>query len=240
LISSGGRRLIPPTPRYGQHIKRYLQQLAIITPYAAFSFSFVPAVSSAKAVSFSYPRRSDNMPEESREIAHHPSSVNNLLVQQIIDVSKQKTLLNFLLNDFSGIRRAVANRVITELSNGDEDWSADMSPKEIDPKQITRLCQILTSVKEFAPPDGKCLSPAGEYNMRLGIEQMYEQARASEESASEESASEESASEESVSEESVRERRERERAKRARAKRARAKRARAKRARAKRARAKRA
>jgi DNA topoisomerase VI subunit B len=178
LISSGGRRLIPPTPRYGQHIKRYLQQLAIITPYAAFSFSFVPAVSSAKAVSFSYPRRSDNMPEESREIAHHPSSVNNLLVQQIIDVSKQKTLLNFLLNDFSGIRRAVANRVITELSNGDEDWSADMSPKEIDPKQITRLCQILTSVKEFAPPDGKCLSPAGEYNMRLGIEQMYKRERA--------------------------------------------------------------
>ena len=35
--------------------------------------------------------------------------------------------------------------------------------------QITRLTQILREVKLFRAPDGSCLSPAGEYNLRLGI-----------------------------------------------------------------------
>ena len=190
--------------KYGKFIKRYLQQLAIVTPYADFEFEFV-SESASKNVAFHYERRSENMPEESKvgslksahplrlclhkrahthslsrththtpqEIAYHPSSVNNLLVQQLIDDTKSKTLLQFLTCDFSGVRKAVAQRVITELSVGDEEFHEKMNPKEIDVKQINRLCQILTSVKEFAAPDGKCLSPAGEYNMRLGIEKMY-------------------------------------------------------------------
>ena len=158
---------------------RYLQQLAIITPYAEFKFTFTSLSTPSRCVSFHYERRSDNMPDESLEIAHHPSSVNNLLVQQLIDNTRQRTLLGFLTTDFSGVKKAVALRVIKELGMGtgtlgDEDFHEKMNPREIDPKQINRLCQILTSVKEFAAPDGKCLSPAGEYNMRLGIDKMYE------------------------------------------------------------------
>ncbi|GMI40429.1 hypothetical protein TrCOL_g5938 [Triparma columacea] len=36
-----------------------------------------------------------------------------------------------------------------------------------------RICQILKTVTEFGNPDGTCLSPAGEYNLRLGIERHY-------------------------------------------------------------------
>ena len=32
------------------------------------------------------------------------------------------------------------------------------------------LTQALRDVTLFKPPDGKCLSPAGEYNLRLGIQ----------------------------------------------------------------------
>lgn len=32
-----------------------------------------------------------------------------------------------------------------------------------------RLTSLLKSVSIFKPPDGSCLSPAGEYNLRLGI-----------------------------------------------------------------------
>ena len=32
-----------------------------------------------------------------------------------------------------------------------------------------RLTSMLKSVSIFKPPDGSCLSPAGEYNLRLGI-----------------------------------------------------------------------
>lgn len=33
-------------------------------------------------------------------------------------------------------------------------------------KMVSRLTQMLKDVKRFKPPDGACLSPAGEYNLR--------------------------------------------------------------------------
>ena len=60
-------------------------QLAVITPYASFSFDFVPGTGSKiTKVSLSYPRTSDNMPPLSKHVKHHPSSVNNLLIQQLL------------------------------------------------------------------------------------------------------------------------------------------------------------
>ena len=35
-------------------------------------------------------------------------------------------------------------------------------------KQVVRIHQLLREA-HFDPPDGDCLSPAGEYNLRLGI-----------------------------------------------------------------------
>ncbi|CAM9561747.1 unnamed protein product [Sphacelaria rigidula] len=44
-----------------------------------------------------------------------------------------------------------------------------MKPSDLTVKDVARLTQMLKDVKRFKPPDGGCLSPAGEYNLRLGI-----------------------------------------------------------------------
>lgn len=49
-----------------------------------------------------------------------------------------------------------------------------MHPKEISATQVNRICQILKTVTEFRAPEAGCLSPAGEYNLRLGIQQHYQ------------------------------------------------------------------
>lgn len=54
---------------------------------------------------------------------------------------------------------------MAELGEGFED---KMKPSTMDVKSISRLVQLLKEVKVKAP-DGSCLSPAGEYNLRLGI-----------------------------------------------------------------------
>ena len=43
-----------------------------------------------------------------------------------------------------------------------------MHPKNVSDKQGARIQQLLASAR-FSDPSGECLSPAGEYNLRLGV-----------------------------------------------------------------------
>lgn len=60
----------------------------------------------------------------------------------------------------------VARRVIKELG---KKFDEDMAPDELTDGMTLQLTTMLKSVQIFKPPDGSCLSPAGEYNLRLGI-----------------------------------------------------------------------
>jgi DNA topoisomerase-6 subunit B len=155
---------------YKSRVVQYLQQLAIITPYARLEMSYSNRSDEKKGMNLRFERRSEQMPSQAREVKHHPSSVNNLLVQQLLENSKSKTLLKFLTGDLSGISPSVAKRLIERLGDAFEE---DMSPAEMDDKQITRLVQLLRSTDDlFKSPDGGCLSPLGEYNLNLGIQKV--------------------------------------------------------------------
>lgn len=155
---------------YKSRVVQYLQQLAIITPYARLEMSYSNRSDEKKGMNLRFERRSEQMPAQAREVKHHPSSVNNLLVQQLLENSKSKTLLKFLTGDLSGISPSVAKRLIERLGDAFEE---DMSPAEMDDKQITRLVQLLRSTDDlFKSPDGGCLSPLGEYNLNLGIQKV--------------------------------------------------------------------
>ena len=156
---------------YKARIVQYLQQLAIITPYAKLEMQYSNKNDEKKDMTIRYDRRSEQMPPPAREVKHHPSSVNNLLVQQLVDKSKSKTLLKFFCDDLSGVNPSIAKRVIAELGKG---FHEDMKPSELDNKKITRLVQLLRSVELFKAPDGSCLSPLGEYNLNLGIRKVIE------------------------------------------------------------------
>jgi DNA topoisomerase VI subunit B len=62
--------------------------------------------------------------------------------------------------------RPLAARIVKELGSGFEEG---MPPADVDQSKSIRLTTLLKSVSIFKPPDGSCLSPAGEYNLRLGI-----------------------------------------------------------------------
>lgn len=54
---------------------------------------------------------------------------------------------------------------MAELRSGVD---GDTDPQDLSPPQVARLHQLLQEAK-FKDPDGGHLSPAGEYNLRLGI-----------------------------------------------------------------------
>jgi DNA topoisomerase VI subunit B len=104
---------------------------------------------------------------------YHPLfQVNNLTIQQLLEQTGQKSLLKFLTSDLSGISPSVGKTLIERLGS---TYSEDMSPSELNDKQITRLVQLLRSAGNlFKSPDGACLSPLGEYNLNLGIKKVVE------------------------------------------------------------------
>jgi DNA topoisomerase VI B subunit len=151
--------------RYGSKVLTYLRQLAVITPYAHFEFRYTNHQQPKKSQAREFVRRRDVLPRLAAEVKHPPSSVQNLLVETLIRQTRARTLKQFLNKEFSCISAPHAARLIKELGRG---FAVDMDVEELQKKQIHQLTQLLKEAK-FKKPSGDCLSPAGEYNLRLGI-----------------------------------------------------------------------
>ena len=156
-----------------QYVLAYLRQLAIVTPYAALGFRYISshAAGSAAArnqdIQLHFARRAEVMPPLPRATKYHPTAAkeNQLLVKDLLSNTKEKTLSGFFNKEFTCINREHANRLARELGAG---FSASMHPKNVSDKQGARIQQLLASAR-FSDPSGDCLSPAGEYNLRLGV-----------------------------------------------------------------------
>lgn len=157
---------------YKSRVNQYLQQLAIITPYAQLELHYTNQADSKKNFTIRYDRRSEQMPPPALTVKHHPSSVNNLLVSQLLHQTKTKNFHKFLCTELAGVSPALAKRLVTELEQF--GFEESMGPEELTDKQVTRLVQLLRSVELFKMPDGSCLSPLGEYNLNLGIRKVLE------------------------------------------------------------------
>ncbi|KAK9274151.1 hypothetical protein L1049_018965 [Liquidambar formosana] len=141
-----------------------MRQMAVITPYAQFLFKFVSDTPD-KNVTIRFARRTDVMPPVPSETKHHPSSVDLLLIKRLIADTSKQNLMQFLQHEFVNIGKSYAERLIGEMG---PDFSPKMSVKSLTPQQIVRIHQLFRQAK-FEDPHGDCLSPAGEYNLRLGI-----------------------------------------------------------------------
>ncbi|KAK4765483.1 hypothetical protein SAY86_026573 [Trapa natans] len=138
--------------------------MAVITPYAQFIFKFMSDTSD-KNVTIKFARRTDVMPPVPIETKHHPSSVDLLLIKRLIAETSKQNLLQFLQHEFVNIGKSYAERLIGEMG---PDFSPKMAVKSLTDQQIVHIHQLFRQAK-FDDPSGECLSPAGEYNLRLGI-----------------------------------------------------------------------
>ncbi|XP_009621256.1 DNA topoisomerase 6 subunit B-like [Nicotiana tabacum] len=149
---------------YRSKILHYMRQMAVITPYAQFLFQFI-SDSPEKNVIIRFARRTDIMPPVPLETKYHPSAVDILLIKRLITETSKQTLLQFLQHEFVNIGKSHAERLIGEMG---PDFNPKMPVKSLTPQQIVRIHQLFRQAK-FDDPSGDILSPAGEYNLRLGI-----------------------------------------------------------------------
>ncbi|KAK6164231.1 hypothetical protein DH2020_001095 [Rehmannia glutinosa] len=119
----------------------------------------------SKNVTVRFARRTDIMPPAPLETKYHPSAVDLLLIKKLIAETSKQNLLQFLQHEFVNVGKSYAERLIGEMG---PDFSPKMPVKSLTSQQIVRIQQLFRQAK-FDDPSGDCLSPAGEYNLRLGI-----------------------------------------------------------------------
>ena len=146
---------------YRSYIVRYLRQMAVITPYGRFTLNM--GTLGGGTLALEYARRSEEMPRPPQTIKHHPSSVHVELLSTLLRDSKETQLVRFLSKDFSCISPNLAAKLLKELR-----LPPDCEVKSLEHKQHVALAHLLRDVK-FSAQSGDCLSPVGEYNLRLGI-----------------------------------------------------------------------
>ncbi|EFN52240.1 hypothetical protein CHLNCDRAFT_26891 [Chlorella variabilis] len=148
---------------YRAKVFKYLQQIAVITPYAQFRFVF-KAEDEKSSVRITFARRTTTMPQPPKATKHHPSSVDLELIKRLASSTNCTSLAAFLSKEFDCIRRDLAGTKISLEMRCDPS----VSPAELTGKQLVAMHDLLHQLR-FQPPDGNHLSPAGEYNLRLGI-----------------------------------------------------------------------
>ncbi|KAG7673745.1 hypothetical protein Ndes2437B_g01910 [Nannochloris sp. 'desiccata'] len=149
---------------YRSKVLKYLQQIAVITPYARFGFHY-RAEEEKCSFDVNFARRTDAMPPAPKATKHHPSSADLEILKRLAASTPAPTLSAFLCREFACVSRDLAGRIIDEMRAGAD---SHMSPGELEQRQLLRLHQLLHEVR-FPDPDGAHLSPAGEYNLRLGV-----------------------------------------------------------------------
>jgi len=152
-------------PQYQNRVVQYYRQLAVITPYAELSLAYHDHTDAKKNLLLAFHRRSETTPVPPKEVKHHPSSIDNLLMEGLVANTSVFTLKQFLVRELSSITPALADRVIAELGNA---YSAGTDVKSLSKAQIHEIVSLLRQMK-FPKPDASCLSPLGEYSLRLGV-----------------------------------------------------------------------
>jgi len=148
---------------YRTRILQYFQQLAVITPYADLDVDFTCSRDTKKSFLAEFRRRSEQMPPMATEVRPHPRSLNNITLSNLLKASNAPKVTQFLSCDLSGINSATALKIAKQTSVD------NVSPRNLSSSQIAALCQRLRDEAGVRPAKASCLSPAGEYNLRLGV-----------------------------------------------------------------------
>ena len=145
---------------YRSRVLMYFQQLAVITPYAHLSLEYRKNKDNKNDFTAEFLHRSQQMPPLTKEVPPHPKSLNHITLSSMLSESRHKHLSKFLTNDLSGISTQVASKLVSAVGETRTNMSSN---------KVTALCQSMRDEKSIKPPPSGCLSPAGEYNLRLGI-----------------------------------------------------------------------
>ena len=138
-------------------IEEFLQLTAISNPHAQIIFK------NPSGQVIEYPRASDDLPKEPKEIKPHPYGIELGILIKMLNDTKSHTLSSFLQDDFSRVSLGVAKEICEKSG-----LETNTKPKNITREEADKIFQTIKTVKIMAPPTD-CLSPIGEERLLKGL-----------------------------------------------------------------------
>jgi DNA topoisomerase-6 subunit B len=140
-----------------QSIDEYLEQTAIANPHAQIAYR--PPTGETR----DFPRGSQELPAETREIQPHPHGIELGVLMKLFKESGGHNLSAFLQKHFCRVTARGAHEICDAAKLSRTMWPSRLSSEEIE-----RLYRAMQSVKIMAPPTD-CLAPIGVRGLLAGL-----------------------------------------------------------------------
>ena len=150
-----------------QSVLEYLKQTAISNPFSDIIFD-------SPSGRIEFRRGVDQLPPEPKEIQPHLYGVEIGVLSRMIQNTKSKTLLSFLMDEFSRVGRQSAHEIIAKAGITKDDGKGNLTPhitltpRKVTDEHVKKLIEAVKQVKLIRPPTD-CLSPLGEKLIESGL-----------------------------------------------------------------------
>ncbi|MBW2967320.1 DNA topoisomerase VI subunit B [Candidatus Woesearchaeota archaeon] len=140
-----------------QSIDTYLKYTAIVNPHATIIYT------NPKAEQIIFPRATDKMPDEPKEIKPHPYGVELGILIKMLETTEAKTMQSFLVNDFSRVGAGAAKEILQKAAILTND-----KPVNMNRDQAERIIKAINETKIMNPPTD-CVTPIGSDQLEKGL-----------------------------------------------------------------------
>jgi len=139
-------------------VVNYLEQTAMVNPYAEISFI------DPKGRLYRFDRVTTDMPTPPKETLPHPQGCDVETLNRIVNVTKCSNMRSFLTTHFHRVGSKTA-KAFLKISG----IKSDQDPKKLTPEEIVKIARTMKTFNDFLPPDSSCLSPLGRTLLEKGI-----------------------------------------------------------------------
>jgi len=140
-----------------QSVDEYLKQTAITNPHVTIIYT------NPKAEQIIFPRATDKLPPETKEIKPHPYGVELGVMQRMLKDTEARTLQSFLTNEFSRVGSETAKQICLNGS-----LVPNTKPSEMTRDKVEQLMKGIQNTKIISPPTS-CIAPIGAAALEKGL-----------------------------------------------------------------------
>ena len=149
----------------GPHsIEVYLKQTAIANPHVTLVYE------GPQGEQIRFERSIDELPPRPKEIKPHPHGIELGRLIQMLSGTASRTLLQFLVDEFSCVGKKTASKIIEQAGKRLSDRSY---PRHVAHAQATALHRAIRKTRVLAPRTD-CIAPIGERQLLEGLHKELE------------------------------------------------------------------
>lgn len=140
-----------------QSIDEYLKETAIVNPHCTIIYT------NPKAEQLIFPRATDKLPDEPKEIKPHPYGVELGVMIGMLKTTEARTLQSFLTTEFTRVGSGTAKQI---CENG--RVLPNTKPSDMSREMVEHLMSGINKTKLINPPTD-CVSPIGPAALEKGL-----------------------------------------------------------------------